>query len=103
MKPISTSVRAVSTSELDLREQIAELQIANRMLADFGALVAHDMAGALRRVTGYAELMRVLPDVKADNHTMAFVQTILTSARRLQNIVDHSLAHGTKRYNRGNS
>jgi light-regulated signal transduction histidine kinase (bacteriophytochrome) len=80
------------SEEEELRDEIAELEIANRTLQDFGALVSHDLASALRRIVGFAELLRVLPSVNNDPHTLAFLQTILASARNLQQGVDKCLA-----------
>jgi light-regulated signal transduction histidine kinase (bacteriophytochrome) len=81
--------------ERRLREEIAELEIANHTLEDFGALVSHDLTSALRRIVGFAELLRVLPSVNADPHTLAFLQTILASARKIQAGRDKCLAPRT--------
>jgi len=83
------------TRERALRDEIAELEIANRTLEDFGALVSHDLASALRRIIGFAELLRVIPSVNDDPHTLAFLQTILVSARKLQVGIDKCLAART--------
>jgi len=77
--------------EQSLREQIAELEVFNRTVEDFGALLSHDLAGALRQISGFAELLRVIPTINGDPHTLAFLHTILSSARKLQEAVDKYL------------
>ena len=58
--PIEHLPRKVMTEiipEQALRQKIAELEMANCMLNDFAALVAHDIRSGLRRVISYAELL----------------------------------------------
>jgi light-regulated signal transduction histidine kinase (bacteriophytochrome) len=74
-----------------LRSKIAELQMANCMLADFAALVSHDMRSGLRRVLSYAELLAVLPALNANPRTHDHLQTILAAARRMQFLTDNAL------------
>jgi len=73
-------------------QTIADLQLANRMLADFAALVSHDLQSALRRVVSFSELLGVLPSIEADSHALAFLNTISGSARKLQFLVNKGLA-----------
>jgi len=80
------------STDRNLTQTIAELQLANRMLADFAALVSHDMQSALRRVVSFSELLGVLPSIEADAHALAFLHTISGSARKLQFLVNNGLA-----------
>ena len=73
-----------------LRERIAELQLANRMLADFAALVSHDLRSGLRRVSSFSDLLSVVPAIEADTHTRAFLKTIQASARRVQMLLEQN-------------
>src|SRR5262245_49130609 len=70
------------------RQKIAELQLANRMLADFAALVSHDLRTGLRRVASFSDLLSVVPSIAADTHTRAFLKTIQASARRVQTLLE---------------
>jgi light-regulated signal transduction histidine kinase (bacteriophytochrome) len=75
-----------------LRSKIAELESANSMLADFAALVSHDIRSALRRVLSYAELLAVVPTLNAQVETLNCVHAIMFAARRIQFIADGALA-----------
>jgi len=81
-----------SCEERKLRDQIAELEIANRTLANFGALLSHDLINALRSVVSFAELLREIPSVSTDQHTLSFLHTILKSSRKLQTGINERLA-----------
>jgi len=74
-----------------LRNEIAEIEIANRMLADFAAVVSHDAQGAMRRIVSSAELLNLLPTIATNSHTRAFLQTILGSTLKIQGIMDDAL------------
>ncbi len=80
-------------AERALRDEIAELEMANRTLADFGVLVSHDLANAQRRIVGFAELLRLIPALQADPHTVAFLDTILSSSQKIQNCMARCLAN----------
>ena len=84
----------VASEERALREQIAELEIANRTLADFGTLLSHDLVKALRGVVSYAELLREIPSINTDPHTLSFLHSILKSARSIQSCVNECLGPG---------
>lgn len=81
-----------SSKEQELRNQIAELEIANRTLADFGALLSHDLINALRSVVSFAELLREIPSVNFDPHTLSFLHSILKSSQTLQTAINERLA-----------
>ena len=55
-----------SATEQNFREKIAEIQETNRMLADFAALVSHDLQSGLRGVGSFAALLRVVPAIAGD-------------------------------------
>jgi len=78
--------------EHTLGDKIAELEIANGMLADFAALVSHDTRSALRRVISYAELLRVMPALNAEPDATGNVHTIIASTRRIRVLADGALA-----------
>jgi light-regulated signal transduction histidine kinase (bacteriophytochrome) len=84
------------STEQELRDRIAELETANGMLADFAALVSHDLQSALRCVTNFAELLALLPALTANPHTSAFSHTIIGSVRRLQSLTHEALASPTQ-------
>jgi signal transduction histidine kinase len=81
------------SSDQGIHEAIDELHSANQMLADFAALVTHDMRGALRRVLNFSELLGVVPSIEADPHTGAFLRTIVGAARRIQHLVNETLSY----------
>jgi len=67
--------------EPSLRAQIAELEMANCMLNDFAALVAHDIRGGLRRVISYTELLSVMPALNGNLDALDSVHIIMASTR----------------------
>jgi light-regulated signal transduction histidine kinase (bacteriophytochrome) len=79
-----------SSTEQKLRERIAELQMTNRMLADFAALVSHDLQSGLRGVGNFAALLRVVPEIESDQPTLAVLNTIQVSARKVKCITEES-------------
>ena len=80
-----------SSEEQALREQIAELEIANRAMADFGALLSHDLVSSLRTVVSFAELLRDIPSVNGDPHSLSFLYTILRSSQNIQACINERL------------
>jgi light-regulated signal transduction histidine kinase (bacteriophytochrome) len=79
-----------STTAETLQNEIARLESANRMLADFAYLVAHDMRGGLRGIGSFAELLLLLPSVSDDPQPFALLQKIITSVRGVQAVMDKS-------------
>jgi light-regulated signal transduction histidine kinase (bacteriophytochrome) len=75
-----------------LREKIAELEMANCMLNDFAALVAHDIRGGLRRVSSYTELLAVAPALNGNLDALDSVHVMLSSTRRIRLLADGALA-----------
>ncbi len=86
----SPSANVSSSTEQDLREKIAGLQMTNRMLADFAALVSHDLQSGLRGVGSFAALLRVIPAIEADPGTLALLSTIQAAAGRVKSITDQT-------------
>jgi light-regulated signal transduction histidine kinase (bacteriophytochrome) len=80
------------SEEQALRDQIAELEIANRILVDFGALLSHDLVSSLRTVVSFAELLRDTPSVNSDPHTLCFLNTILSSSQTIRTCINERLA-----------
>lgn len=78
--------------EQNLREKIAELEMANCMLNDFAALVAHDIRSGLRRLLSYTELLGVAPALNGNPDAMDCVQIIMASTRRIRLLADGALA-----------
>lgn len=78
--------------EMKSGDKIAELEMANCMLADFAALVSHDIRTALRHVMSYAELLAVAPTVNAHPGILDRVRSIIFAARRIQFLADGALA-----------
>jgi light-regulated signal transduction histidine kinase (bacteriophytochrome) len=78
--------------EPSLRAQIAELEMANCMLNDFAALVAHDIRGGLRRVISYTELLSVMPALNGNLDALDSVHIIMASTRRIRLLADGALA-----------
>jgi light-regulated signal transduction histidine kinase (bacteriophytochrome) len=79
-----------SLSEENLREKITELQVINRMLADFAALVSHDLQSGLRAVGSFAALLRVVPAIATDPQTFTLLNSIEASARKVKCFTDES-------------
>jgi len=78
--------------EQSLRDKIAELEMANCMLNDFAALVAHDIRGGLRRVIGYTELLAVIPALNGNLDALDCVHIIMASTRRIRLLAEGALA-----------
>jgi signal transduction histidine kinase len=79
-------------SERSLGEKIAELEMANCMLNDFAALVAHDIRSGLRRMISYAELLALAPALNGDLAALDCVHIIMASTRRIRLLADGALA-----------
>jgi light-regulated signal transduction histidine kinase (bacteriophytochrome) len=77
--------------EQNLRNRIAELEMANCMLTDFAAVISHDMRSGLRRLWSYAESLAVLPTLNSHARTRDCLHVIIASARRMQFLVDGAL------------
>jgi light-regulated signal transduction histidine kinase (bacteriophytochrome) len=78
--------------ELSFRDKIAELEMANCMLNDFAALVAHDIRGGLRRVISYTELLAVIPALNGNLDALDCVHIIMASTRRIRLLAEGALA-----------
>jgi signal transduction histidine kinase len=78
--------------EQSLRDKIAELEIANCMLNDFAALVAHDIRGGLRRVISYTEMLAVIPPLNGNLDALDCVHIIMAATRRIRLLADGALA-----------
>jgi light-regulated signal transduction histidine kinase (bacteriophytochrome) len=78
--------------EQSLRDKIAELEMANCMLSDFAALVAHDIRGGLRRVISYAEMLGVIPALNGNLDALDCVHIIMAATRRIRLLADGALA-----------
>jgi light-regulated signal transduction histidine kinase (bacteriophytochrome) len=78
--------------EQNLREKIAELEMANCMLNDFAALVAHDIRSGLRRVISYTELLALAPALNGNLDALDNVHIIMASTRRIRLLADGALA-----------
>src|SRR6267154_1202178 len=74
------------------REKIAELEMANCMLNDFAALVAHDIRSGLRRVISYTELLALAPALNGNLDALDSVHIIMASTRRIRLLADGALA-----------
>src|SRR5262245_23802324 len=79
-----------SATEQSLREQIAKIQETNRMLADFAALVSHDLQSGLRGVASFSALLRVVPAIEADPQTFALLNSIQAYARKIKCLTEES-------------
>src|SRR5262249_13106627 len=78
--------------ERSLREKIAEVEMANCMLNDFAALVAHDIRGGLRRVISYTELLAVIPALNGNLDALDCMHIIMASTRRIRFLAEGALA-----------
>lgn len=79
-----------SSTKQNLRERIAELQMTNRMLTDFAALVSHDLQSGLRGVGNFAALLKVVPEIESDLPTLTSLNTIQVSARKVKCLTDET-------------
>jgi light-regulated signal transduction histidine kinase (bacteriophytochrome) len=85
-------------SAQSLREKIAELEMANCMLNDFAALVAHDIRSGLRRVISYTELLALAPALNGNLDALDSVHIIMASTRRIRLLADGALASPPQAY-----
>ena len=92
MKSIPPQSMSEPATDPALRDKVAELEMANCMLADFAALVSHDIRSALRRVISYAELLAVVPSVNAQPDALDSARSIIFATRKIQFLVDGALA-----------
>jgi light-regulated signal transduction histidine kinase (bacteriophytochrome) len=91
-EPFPRKVMTEIISQQDPRKKIAELEMANCMLNDFAALVAHDIRSGLRRVISYTELLALAPALNGNLDALDNVHIIMASTRRIRLLADGALA-----------
>lgn len=77
--------------EQRLQDELEELQVANSMLADFEALVSHDMQGALRRISSFAELLTLRPVLAGEPAAHSDLHIIIAAARTIDSLANNTL------------
>jgi len=79
-----------STNTDFLKKEIKQLESANRMLADFAHILAHDMRSSMRAIANFAELLLVFPSVSDNPQSCGLLQKIVTLVRGIQTVTDKS-------------
>jgi len=75
--------RPTASSNMDnLKKEIKQLESANRMLADFAHILAHDMRSGMRAIGNFAELLLVFPSVSENPQPCGLVQKIQYHRKR---------------------
>src|ERR1700692_2111483 len=76
----------------ELGKRAAELEATNKELESFAYSVSHDLRAPLRHMVGYSELLQRQASSLLDEKSQRFIRTILDSAKRMGNLIDHLLA-----------
>jgi light-regulated signal transduction histidine kinase (bacteriophytochrome) len=90
-----------AAGEQPLREQIEELRLVNSMLADFEALISHDIQSALRRVSGFSELLTLRPALSSHPAALADLHIIIAAARVIDSLANNTLIPAANLASRG--
>jgi signal transduction histidine kinase len=80
-------VTARASAEDELRRSAAGLERSNAELADFAAVVAHDLAEPLHVIDGYSHLLRARDSVAGDEDASAYVERVSAATSRLQRLI----------------
>jgi signal transduction histidine kinase len=80
--------------EAAVQERTEELARSNRELADFAAVVAHDLRSPLLTISGYCHVLRDdyqgRLDAAADGYLNAIVEGVARMNRLIENLLDYS-------------
>jgi len=86
------AARELERLNRELQKRAAELEASNKELESFAYSVSHDLRAPLRHVAGYSELLQRQASSSLDDKSRRYVQTILESAKRMDNLIDDLLA-----------
>ena len=75
----------------DLRQRATQLEAINAELEAFSYSVSHDLRAPLRHVEGFAQLLRKHAGTGLDATGLRFVETIVSSSRKLGVLIDELL------------
>ncbi|MBI3298849.1 MAG: hypothetical protein HYZ75_11835 [Elusimicrobia bacterium] len=71
----------------------AELRRSNLQLEEFAYVASHDLQSPLRKVAGFAELLRERCADKLDPESLEFTQIIIDGTRRMQRLIEDLLTY----------
>ncbi len=77
----------------ELKTAIRKLTVANRELADFAHVAAHDLKAPLRGIGSLADMMSAEYGDRLDEHGRELLDTLLGRARRMYSLVDSVLQY----------
>jgi signal transduction histidine kinase len=80
---------------LQLMVAVDELSRSNEVLGEFVGRASHDLRTPLTAIAGFAELLRSLPVVRADERAMEFAGHVVSSSSRMRELIDDLLAYAS--------
>lgn len=73
------------------REWAAELERANAELEAFSYSVSHDLRAPLRRISGFAEMLREHEGARLNEKSRHYVDTIINSVKKMESLINDLL------------
>jgi len=93
MNSFRSNILEEATSNADhVKDEIKQLESANRMLADFAYILAHDMRSGMRAIGNFSELLLMLPSISDNPQPCGLLHKIVTLVRGISTVTDKSLA-----------
>jgi signal transduction histidine kinase len=80
---------------LQLMVAVDELSRSNEVLGEFVGRASHDLRTPLTAIAGFAELLRSLPVVRTDPRAMEFAGHVVSSSKRMRELIDDLLAYAS--------
>jgi signal transduction histidine kinase len=80
---------------LQLMVAVDELSRSNEVLGEFVGRASHDLRTPLTAIAGFAELLRSLPIVRGDARAMEFAGHVVSSSKRMRELIDDLLAYAS--------
>ncbi|MCJ7600299.1 MAG: ATP-binding protein [Desulfobulbaceae bacterium] len=95
LKEITERMRAdeeITKLNKELKNNIAQLEAANKELESFSYSVSHDLRAPLRHIIGYVELLQKNVSQVLDAKSLHYLTTISDSAKRMGILIDDLLS-----------